>query len=129
MREMTAPLNGLRRNITTLALICRDRRTPWHARLAAACCVGYVFSPIQLIPDWIPVLGLLDDAFVVALGVALLLKLTPAQVVAQCQERAAEHANALPPTRLGRAVAIAIVCMWFLLAFVGSFVLLRLFRR
>jgi hypothetical protein len=38
MREMTAPFNGLRRDITTIALICRDRRTPWHARLAAACC-------------------------------------------------------------------------------------------
>lgn len=129
MRQMTAPLNGLRRDIVTIALICRDRRTPWHARLAAACCVGYVFSPIQLIPDWIPVLGLLDDAFVVALGVALLLKLTPAQVVAHCQERATGQAHALPSTRLGRAAAVAIVCMWFLLAFAGSFVLLHLVRR
>ena len=129
MREMTAPLNGLRRDIVTIALICRDRRTPWHARLAAACCVGYVFSPIQLLPDWIPVLGLLDDAFVVALGVALLLKLTPAQVVAQCRERAAAQAHVLPSTRLGRAAAVAVVCVWFLLAFAGSFVLLRLVRR
>lgn len=88
-----------------------------------------MFSPIQLIPDWIPVLGLLDDAFVVALGVALLLKLTPAQVVAQCQEQAAGQAHALPSTRLGRAAAVAIVSTWFLLAFAGSIVLLRLVRR
>lgn len=126
---MTAPRSGLRRDIITIALICRDRRTPWRARLAAACCVGSVFSPIQLIPDWIPVLGLLDDAFVVALGVALLLKLTPAQVVAQCQEQAAGQAHALPSTRLGRAAAVAIVSTWFLLAFAGSIVLLRLVRR
>jgi uncharacterized membrane protein YkvA (DUF1232 family) len=62
-----------------LYIACWDARTPWHARLLAACVVGYAFSPIDLIPDFIPVLGYLDDVVLVPLGVVLALKMIPSR--------------------------------------------------
>ncbi len=69
-------------------LAYKDPRLPWYARLFAACVVGYAFSPIDLIPDPIPVLGYLDDLILVPLGVALALKMIPPAVMAECREKA-----------------------------------------
>ncbi len=63
-----------------LFLAYRDRRTPWYARLFAACVVAYAFSPLDLIPDFVPVLGYLDDLILIPLGLALALKMIPPQV-------------------------------------------------
>ncbi|HEY7974201.1 MAG TPA: YkvA family protein [Ktedonobacterales bacterium] len=127
---MATIMNDLRRDLMTVVLVCRDRRTPWHARLTAACCVGYVFSPIQLIPDWVPILGFLDDAVVLALGVALLIKLTPREVVGQCRERAAAGlTNELTPTPLARVIAILLIALWLALAIGGSLALFHFLRR
>jgi len=63
-------------------------RVRWHARLVAACTAGYLLSPVQLIPSFIPVIGLLDDVLVVFLGVKLLQRLTPPEVLAECRELA-----------------------------------------
>src|SRR5512146_2149103 len=71
-----------------LYLAYQDRRTPWYARLVAICVVGYLFSPIDLIPDFIPVLGYVDDLVLVPLGIALAIKLIPHDVLAECQARA-----------------------------------------
>ena len=69
-------------------LACRDPRTPWTARLVALCVVGYALSPIDLVPDFIPVLGYLDDLILVPLGLALALRLIPRAVLDECRERA-----------------------------------------
>jgi hypothetical protein len=63
--------------LTTLYLAYKDPRVPWYAKLVAICVVAYAFSPIDLIPDFIPVLGYLDDLILVPLGVALALRLIP----------------------------------------------------
>ena len=69
-------------------LAYRDPRVPWHARLFAACVVGYAFSPIDLIPDFIPVLGYLDDLILIPLGITLALRMIPPEVMAECRQKA-----------------------------------------
>jgi uncharacterized membrane protein YkvA (DUF1232 family) len=95
-------------------LAYRDPRTPWFAKLLAALVVGYAFSPIDLIPDVIPILGYLDDLILVPLGVALALKLIPAAVLVDCRRRAQATIEQGAPT--SRAAAVGIVAIWLLLA-------------
>jgi len=72
----------------TLYLAYRDPRVPWYAKVFAACVVGYAFSPIDLIPEFIPVLGYLDDLILVPLGIALALKMMPEAVLEECRRQA-----------------------------------------
>jgi uncharacterized membrane protein YkvA (DUF1232 family) len=97
-----------------LYLAYRHPRTPWYAKLVAACVVGYAFSPIDLIPDFIPVLGYLDDLLLVPLGVMLALKLIPPDVFAECRQNAHELMSQGKP--VNRAAAFVIVATWLLLA-------------
>jgi uncharacterized membrane protein YkvA (DUF1232 family) len=76
------------RQILFLSRIIRHRMTPWPARVAAGCAVAYVFSPIQLIPTFIPLIGQLDDLLVVYAGAKLVRRLTPNSVLAECEARA-----------------------------------------
>lgn len=76
-----------------LYLAARDPRTPWYARLLVAGIVAYALSPIDLIPDFVPVLGYLDDLILVPLGIALALKLVPRHVIEDCRMRAEEAMN------------------------------------
>ncbi len=96
-----------------LYLAYRDPRMPWYAKLVAACVVGYAFSPIDLIPDFIPLLGYLDDLLLLPLGVALALKLIPQQVMAESRERARQQAAEGKP--VSRAAAVVIVLIWLAL--------------
>jgi uncharacterized membrane protein YkvA (DUF1232 family) len=103
-----------------LYLAYRDPRTPWYARVFAACVVGYAFSPIDLIPDPIPVLGYLDDLILVPLGIALAIKMIPPPVLAECRQQAqALMAEGRP---VNWAVAIVIIAIWLLLAAVAILV-------
>jgi uncharacterized membrane protein YkvA (DUF1232 family) len=104
-----------------LYLAYRDPRVSWPARLVAASVVAYAFSPIDLIPDPIPVLGYLDDLILVPLGVMLALKLIPPEVMADCRERAqAVMAQGKPVNWLAAAVVIAI---WLALAAAAALLL------
>ncbi len=75
----------LKRDTYALYLALKDPRAPWYARLVAGLVVAYAFSPIDLIPDFIPVLGYLDDLLIVPLGIALTLKLMPPGVLADAR--------------------------------------------
>lgn len=97
-----------------LYLAYRDPRVKWHARLFAAGVVAYAFSPIDLIPDPIPVLGYLDDLVLIPLGIALALKMIPAEVMAECRARAGEVMRQGRPTN--RVAAAVIVMIWLALA-------------
>ncbi len=94
-------------------LAYKDPRTPWYARIFAACVVGYAFSPIDLIPDPIPVLGYLDDLVLVPLGVALALKMIPQTVLAECREKAQAAMSQGKP--INWAAAGVIIAIWLLL--------------
>lgn len=101
---------GIKRQLLALSLAYRDPRTPWYARVWAAFVLAYAFSPIDLIPDFIPVLGLLDDAILLPLGITLALRLIPADVMADAQERARETGGQARPTSVVGAVVI--VLLW-----------------
>jgi uncharacterized membrane protein YkvA (DUF1232 family) len=97
-----------------LYLAYRDPRVPWYAKLLAACVVAYAFSPLDLIPDFIPVLGYLDDLILVPLGISLAIKLIPSHVLAECRHKAQ---NAMKPDRSTNWWAAGIViAIWLLLA-------------
>lgn len=95
-----------------LYLAYRDPRVPWYAKLVAACVVGYALSPIDLIPDFIPVLGYLDDLVLIPAGIALALRMIPPEVMAECRERA--RAAEGRPTNW--AAAVVIIAIWLGLA-------------
>ncbi len=114
----------LKTEIHAIYLAARDPRTPPYARLCALCVVAYAFSPIDLIPDPIPVLGYLDDLVLLPLGVALVLKLIPPPVLAECRARArAAGAGDKPANWIAGAVIIAI---WVALAALAVMLLLRI---
>ena len=98
----------LKNDVYALYFALRDPRVPWHAKLFAAAVVAYALSPIDLIPDFIPVLGYLDDLVLVPLGVAITLKMIPASVLAECREKA-RSAQEKPKSWLG---ATAILLIW-----------------
>jgi uncharacterized membrane protein YkvA (DUF1232 family) len=105
-------------------LAYKDPRVPWYARLFAACVVGYAFSPIDLIPDFVPVLGYLDDLVLVPLGIALALKMIPAAVMTECRESAREVITQGKP--VNRTAAVIIVAIWLLLAALAIALVIRM---
>jgi len=107
-----------------LYLAYRDPRVPWYARLFAVCVVGYAFSPIDLIPDPIPVLGYLDDFVLIPLGIALALKMIPPAVMAECREKAQAVMSQGKPTNW--VAAAVIVAIWIGLAALGVILVARL---
>ena len=109
-----------------LYLAYKDPRTPWYARLSAALVVGYAFSPIDLVPDFIPVLGYLDDLILVPLGAALVLRMIPPDVLAESRDKARELMSEGKPTN--RAAAVVIIALWLLLAAMGVVLVVGLFR-
>jgi uncharacterized membrane protein YkvA (DUF1232 family) len=106
-------------------LAYKDPRVPWYARLFAALVAGYAFSPIDLIPDPIPILGYLDDLILVPLGVVLALKMIPPDVMAECREKAQAITSQGKPTNWGAAAVI--VAVWVLLAAVAVLLIIRTF--
>ncbi len=101
-------LKALKREALTLWVAARDPRTPLLAKLLAGAVAAYAFSPIDLIPDAIPVLGLLDDMVIVPLGVWAVLKLLPAPLLAEYRAAAA----ALAEKPVSRTAALAIGAIW-----------------
>ncbi len=100
--------------IHSLARAYRDRRTPWYAKLFAGLVVAYALSPIDLIPDFIPVLGYLDDLLLVPLGIALALRMIPAEVMADARRQAALDLTGERP-RAARIAAAVVVLIWLAL--------------
>jgi uncharacterized membrane protein YkvA (DUF1232 family) len=115
----------LKRETYALYLAYRDPRTPWYARVFAALVIGYVFSPIDPIPDFIPVVGLLDEMVVVPLGVLVAARMIPADVLAECREKAREAAEGERP--VSRVAAVVVVCAWLLCVALAVFLAVRVF--
>jgi uncharacterized membrane protein YkvA (DUF1232 family) len=104
----------LKRETFTLYLVCRHPRVPWYAKFLALVVVGYALSPIDLIPDFIPVLGYLDDLILIPLGIMLVIRLVPADVIAECRVRSEEMVERM--TRAGKIAAGVVVAIWVLAA-------------
>lgn len=109
-------VRALKQETYALFLAARDPRTPLAARLLVAAIVAYALSPIDLIPDFIPVLGLLDDLVLLPAGIALALRLIPADVLASSRVEAAKRLDGTRPQ--SRAAAVVIVLIWLALTLV-----------
>ncbi len=116
---------GLKQETYAVYLACRDPRVPWYGRVMAACVVGYAFSPIDLIPDFVPVLGYLDDLILIPLGIALVLKTIPPVVMAESREKARMLMERGRPRNW--VAAGLIIGVWIALAALGILVLVRAF--
>jgi uncharacterized membrane protein YkvA (DUF1232 family) len=101
---------ALRVEVAAVALAARDPRVPWYAKLLAALVVAYALSPIDLIPDFIPVLGYLDDLLLLPLGILLVIRLIPRDVMAECRAQAREVNDGV--RRPNWRAAAVIVAVW-----------------
>ena len=117
----------LKKETYAIYIACKDPRVPRYARLFAGFVVAYAFSPIDLIPDVIPIIGYLDDLVLVPLGIILVIKMIPPAVLAECREKAEAAMNQGKPT--SRIAAIAIVAIWLLLGIVVVIWVGRILKR
>lgn len=109
LNELKDRARRLKAETFALYLAARHPETPWYARLLVAAIVAYALSPIDLIPDFIPVVGYLDDLILIPIGIALAIKLIPDSVLAECRARAIETMqNGKPQSRAAAAVIITI---------------------
>jgi uncharacterized membrane protein YkvA (DUF1232 family) len=106
----------------TLFLAYRHPKVPWYAKLGAALVVGYALSPIDLIPDFIPVLGYLDDLILIPLGVMVVMKMIPEPVLAECRQNAELLIN---QEKSLNWVSVGVIIIWGLLL---VFVILMVLR-
>jgi uncharacterized membrane protein YkvA (DUF1232 family) len=107
----------LRAETIALYLAARDPRTPWYAKVLVAGIVAYALSPIDLIPDFIPVLGYLDDLVLIPMGIALAIRLVPESVLTECRARAQELIASKQPVSL--IAGAVVVLIWLTLLALG----------
>lgn len=111
MKRLREWAQRLKAEIVALWFCTRHPRTPFHAKALAVALVAYAFSPIDLIPDFIPVLGYLDELIILPVGIWLVLKLVPPDVLAECREQAVrwlDEKRPKPRSYLGAALIIAL---------------------
>jgi uncharacterized membrane protein YkvA (DUF1232 family) len=108
LSRLKEAVRALERDVHALYLAARDPRVPWYAKVVALAVAAYALSPIDLIPDFVPVLGYLDDLVIVPLGIMLAIRLIPPAIMAEHRSTAAAAATR-PRSRLA---AVAIVVLW-----------------
>lgn len=106
----------LKQQIMLLWFCCRHPQTPLLPKWVAVFVVAYALSPIDLIPDFIPVLGYLDDVILLPLGILLVIRLMPGEILATCRLQAAEHERLQNPRPVNRLAALLIVIVWLAVA-------------
>ncbi|TJY44077.1 DUF1232 domain-containing protein [Cohnella pontilimi] len=114
IERLKARAKEIKNNIFVLFLAYKDPRVPWYAKVFGAAVVAYAFSPIDLIPDFIPLLGYLDDLILVPLGIALALKMIPDPVLADCKAKAEEIRKNGKPKNW--TMAVIFILVWVALA-------------
>lgn len=127
MQVLKQKFRQLKRETYTIYLACKDPRVPWYAKVLASCVVAYAFSPIDLIPDFIPIIGYLDDLLIVPLGIMLVLKLIPQVVIEECRQKAELTINQDKPTNW--TAAVIIVTIWLLIGFSIAFWIGKIWQR
>lgn len=124
MEKIKAWARNLKRQLVVLYFACKDDRVPWYAKAFTACVVAYAFSPIDLIPDFIPLLGYLDDIIIVPLGVMFALKMIPKDVIADCKIKAEEILKKGKPKNW---IAGALIVLFWVIIFAWIIMKLRQF--
>jgi uncharacterized membrane protein YkvA (DUF1232 family) len=114
LEKLKAWARQLKADVVAVWFCARHPDTPWLAKAVAATVVAYAFSPIDLIPDFIPVIGYLDDLILVPLGIWLVLKLVPPAIVSECRVSAAAWLAERRPKPRAYAAAAVIIGLWLL---------------
>jgi uncharacterized membrane protein YkvA (DUF1232 family) len=118
---LKARVRQVKIDLIALTLATRDPRTPWYAKLIVAACVAYALSPVDVVPDFIPVIGLIDDLVFIPIALALAIRFIPESVLADCRGRASEIAS----RKTSRLAGIVIVTAWIALATLGIWLSLQ----
>jgi uncharacterized membrane protein YkvA (DUF1232 family) len=127
LQKLKQQAKQLKTELYALYLACRDPRVPWYARAFIICVVGYAFSPIDLIPDFIPILGYLDDLIIIPLGIVLVLKMIPPAVMVECRIKVQ---SATPRHKPNNWIAAGIILIiWALFAVFTIRFMLYLFNK
>ncbi len=119
-------VSGLKTETYALYLASRDPRVPWYAKASALCVAAYVLSPLDLIPDFIPVLGYVDDLIIVPFGIALTVKMISPGVLEECRQKARERY--FQHTRISWIGAAVIILLWACLAIFAFKLATKFFR-
>lgn len=118
-KKIKAWAKNLKRQIFILYYACKDDRVPLYAKVFIACVVAYAFSPIDLIPDFIPILGYLDDVILLPLGIMLALKMIPKNVLSECEVKAEElMVNGKPKNWIAGTIIVLIwgvITVWVIM--------------
>jgi uncharacterized membrane protein YkvA (DUF1232 family) len=116
LKRLKTWARALKRDVHALYLAGRDPRVPWHAKALAIVIAAYALSPIDLIPDFIPVVGYLDDLLIVPLGIWLVVRMIPPEVIAQLRQLASQAQD----TPKSIAAAAVIVLIWLAMAAIAG---------
>jgi uncharacterized membrane protein YkvA (DUF1232 family) len=117
----------LKKETYALYFACRDPRVPWYAKLLTASVVAHTLSPIDLIPDFIPVLGYLDDLIITPLGLAIVLKMIPSEVMADARIKA--ESGIVEGRMVSRAGFVIVIAIWLIGLLLVVVVLRRYFKE
>ncbi|MDD9148330.1 YkvA family protein [Sporolactobacillus sp. CQH2019] len=117
----------MKMNISALWLAYQDKRTPGYAKILPIIIVGYAFSPIDLIPDFIPVLGFVDDAIVLPALIWLAIRLIPSEIMEDCRERAQKLETDKEPKNY--VVSAVIVLFWLAILSAAAVAIIKLLHR
>jgi len=126
-RQFNQKIEFLKLETYAIYLASHHPRVPWYAKALAAGVVAYAFSPIDLIPDFIPIFGYVDDLILLPLGIWLVLRMIPQDVIDECRDRAAKELNRDRPTNW--IVVVSIVAIWIALTVLGGLWLYQQFKR
>lgn len=127
MNDWKARAKTLKQEVYALCLCSRHPKTPLYAKLFALLIVGYALSPIDLIPDFIPVLGYIDDLVLIPFGIALLISMIPNDVLEECRQKAKASPPADKPKQW--TGAIMVVCLWILAIYVTFRLIARIIQH
>jgi len=127
LQRFRQKLGDLKIELLAVWFAYRDPRTPWYAKIWAALVAGYAFSPIDLIPDFIPIIGYLDDAIIVPLGLIIAIKLIPKDVMADTRIKAKDWLEQRKQKPTNKTMAVLIVLLWILLFLVVIRYILKAF--
>jgi len=115
---------ALKREVYALSLAVKDPRVPWYAKIFALLIIGYALSPIDLIPDFIPIIGYVDDLILIPAGIILLIKMIPKEVMEECREKArSQQGNMKGKHWVAAAVIVLIwlISIYFAIKIVAGF--------
>jgi len=122
IRKWRQRVRALKQELNAIYLSCKDPRTPWYAKALGLFVVGYALSPIDLIPDFIPILGYLDDLILIPLGIVAVRKMIPAAVLTECRKRAIGSTQQKGKNWIAAGVIITIwiiVAIWIIHWLIG----------